>query len=274
MDLRDLTIRLRYIFPQLIKNKIKLLFYKKPIHKHLFILSPPHSGSTLLNAIISTSPNVSTVNTFGLREGMWLIGDPNLTNFDYRWDESTKFDWPRIRSIWNKHWDLTKPVLLEKSPFNIFRSSELEKTFNPAYFILLYRNPYAHFESTLKRRFKRHELDTDTKTAEFTIRCLKHQLDNKNKLKNILLISYEELTDHTETTVKKIVDFIPELGIINTNKYADQFKGTAAHINMDGIYNMNEIKIKNIKPESMIEINSVFSKHIDLLKTFGYNIVN
>ena len=66
---------------------------------------------------------------------------------------------------------------------------------------------------TLKRRFKRHELDTDIKTAEFTIRCLKHQLDNKNKLQNILLISYEELTDHTENTVKKIVDFIPELGL-------------------------------------------------------------
>ena len=63
--------------------------FSKKEHKYLFILSPPFSGSTLLNQIISSSKNVSCNNNIGTREGQTLPGVKKIMFDKKRWDEKT-----------------------------------------------------------------------------------------------------------------------------------------------------------------------------------------
>jgi len=51
---------------------------------------------------------------------------------------------------WSKHWDLTKAVLLEKSPPNLIRTRFLQAMFPGAYFITVVRHPVAVAYATQK----------------------------------------------------------------------------------------------------------------------------
>ena len=122
---------------RLLRNRFRRLLYKAPNHKFLFILSPPHSGSTLLSEVLSLSENVSENNPVGTREGQQLPEvAPLLFRQSRRWEPDFKPDWPQIKRIWLKYWDVTRPVLLEKSPPNIVRAAELSIHFVPAFFII------------------------------------------------------------------------------------------------------------------------------------------
>jgi len=79
-------------------------------NKHLFILSPPASGSTLLWRIIQTSPKVSAFP----REGKGLV--KHILAGKDRWDPLKQIPWERVKRVWYEEWDLKKPILLEKSP--------------------------------------------------------------------------------------------------------------------------------------------------------------
>ena len=114
------------------RNAIKKKFVGRKDNKYLFILSPPFCGSTLLNHIISSSTNVSSNNNFNSREGQQLPEVKSMM-FDNksRWHPDTTFDWDFIKPVWEKYWDVTKPVLLEKSPCSIVRADTLANVFQP-----------------------------------------------------------------------------------------------------------------------------------------------
>lgn len=64
----------------------------------------------------------------------------------------------RLWSAWSRHWDVTKPVLLEKSPPNLIRMRFLEALFpERARFLVVVRQPIAVAYATRKwtRRFAR-----------------------------------------------------------------------------------------------------------------------
>jgi len=67
------------------------------------------------------------------------------------WNTEKRIPWPEIRATWEKSWDLTKPILVEKSPPNIARAFEIEAVFKPAYFVAMIRDPYALCESINRR---------------------------------------------------------------------------------------------------------------------------
>ena len=72
-----------------------------------------------------------------------------------------------------RYWDLSKPILLDKSVPNIIRTDEISKAFNRVYYICMVRNPYAQVESIMRRNYQ------DARSAaEFTIRCLNYQYKN------------------------------------------------------------------------------------------------
>jgi len=129
---------------RIFKNKIKRIIKQKVDNKFLFILSPPYCGSTLLHQIISTSPNVSIYSKYGTREGQQLPIVKDIMVRETRWEIDVTYDWLAVKKEWMKYWDVTLPVLLEKSPPSIIRAKSLESFFSPSYFIILYRNPYAH----------------------------------------------------------------------------------------------------------------------------------
>lgn len=235
-------------------------------HKFLFILSPKYCGSTLLNEIICTSNAVSVNNSEGTREGQGLpVVKDIMFNHDRRWDESLDFDWQLIKNEWMKYWDLSRPVLLEKSPPNIIRAKSINQHFNPAYFIILYRNPYAHVESLMKR-----ENWTPEESAEFAINCLIYQKQNLESLQRTFQLSYEELTDNPARMSESLSNFLPEISDIVTDKEfnAHNFKNQKMKIT-----NLNSEKISLLTNEELDRINSVFRKNDTLFHYFNYEIM-
>ena len=87
------TERLLYFFVVRKKMAVKNLFYSNSQNQHLFILSPPFCGSTLLNEIISSSNNISCNNNIGLREGQHLPVANKILFTKDRWDAEKKINW-------------------------------------------------------------------------------------------------------------------------------------------------------------------------------------
>lgn len=249
-----------------LKNKIKEFFFKRSDNKFLFILSPPFCGSTLLNQLISTSSSVSVNNPYGNREGQNLPEIKKIFYPDTRWKEEIDLDWKYIKKTWMKYWDLTKPILLEKSPPNIIRAEAIKKAFSPHYFIIFYRNPYAHCESLMRRNNY-----SAAFSAELVIRYLTYQKYNIEKLDNVLNLSYEELTENIDNSIKKIANFLPELkDIKRDNKFtAHNYKAKSLNIE-----NLNIEKINKLTASQIQEINIIFIQDNDLLNFFGYKLIN
>jgi len=228
--------------------------------KHLFILGHPASGSTLLMKLLSTSEMVSAFAT----EGQHLQEAKNILFVQSRWDASYSFDWERVKKIWAKHWDDTKPVLLEKSPPNLLRIDALDKHFENAHFIILLRNPYAYIEGSIRRRNRHVPIHIMAKRWLYFASFQKKNLKSKYKT---LSLSYEELTNNPQEAIKKIQVFLPEVGTIDFNKEFDVFG------NKSKIRNKNSEQIASLKSHQIKRINDTLKDHLDLLNYFNYDLL-
>ena len=186
--------------------------------------------------------------------------------FDHKrkWDEKYNINWELIKNEWRKYWDITKPILLEKSPPNIVRAASINMAFPNSHFIILYRNPYAQCESSI-RRYKK----TPKSAAEKTIFFLEYQKKNQ-LLPNSISISYEELTDTPELSKHRIIGLLSELHDIKTS-----IRFSSHNFKKENLYiqNLNHSKIRNLSKSQLAEINKVFSKHVQLLNYFNYQLI-
>ena len=250
--------RYRLLIPNLInRNKS---------HQYLFILSPPFCGSTLLNQLISTSKNVSCNNNIGTREGQTLPEVREIMFEDNRWNKDAQLPWGFIHNIWRKYWDLSKPVLLDKSIPNIMRVKDIKNTFKNSSFICMVRNPYAQCEGIIRRNEKSADF-----AAKFALDCLRYQRENIECEKKLVFFTYEELCENKIEVIKKITDFIPELSDIKSEQKfkAHNFKTSGK---ME-ISNLNDEKITKLTTEQLEKINNYFDKESELLKFFNYSII-
>ncbi len=146
------------------------------------------------------------------------------------------------------------------------RAINLQKLFPPAYFIIFVRNPYAHCQSLMSRNDY-----TAKEAAYFAIKCLIHQKSNLELLDMSLFISYEEFTESPVAVQTKLQGFLPSLNDLKLDRKfnAHNFKGIPLEIT-----NLNTEKINKLTNEELIEIDSVFSDHKELLSYFGYSLIN
>ncbi|MDC0201795.1 hypothetical protein OAJ56_00980, partial [Flavobacteriales bacterium] len=210
--------------------------------------------------------NVSCNNNLGTREGQLLPGVRHFMFQKDRWNEDVKYPWEKVRKIWLKYWDYSKPIFLDKSIPNIIRVNEIEKVFSPIKYMCMVRNPYAQVEGLMRRN------NQDAKSAaEFAIRCLYYQSKNR-KRENILFFTYEQLCDNGRDISQKMIEFIPELTNLNIDKEftSHNFK-TKRKMKM---VNLNDEKIAKISETAFEIINSIFKKNENLLSEFGYKIIN
>ena len=243
----------------------KNFFLAKKNHKFLFILSPPYCGSTLLTQIISTSKKISCNNYIATMEGQLL---PELRNHMFnknRWDKSNVYDWSKIKNVWMKYWDQSKPVLMDKTTTNIMRFDEIKKQFDNTYAICLVRNPYAVIEGIMRRNSKSIEF-----AVEFCIKTLQYQKYNIENNKNLAWITYSELCDNHNLVKKKIKSILPEIDDLDFNKFfsAHNFKNKSLRIT-----NLNDEKISKLKKEDILKINKYFSKEKELLSFFDFQMI-
>ena len=135
--------------------------------EYVFICGLHRSGTSILNRIIQTHPLLTGFSGTGASEdeGQHLqtviphdgeFGGPGKFCFDDR-ARLTEDDLPRYRAgiprilkAWERHWDSTCSMRVEKSPPNLIRSRFLQAGFPKSRFIFIIRHPLVVSMATQK----------------------------------------------------------------------------------------------------------------------------
>lgn len=135
--------------------------------RHIFVCGLHRSGTSLITKYLSDHPLVSGFRNTGVieDEGQFLqtvipleieFGGVGRFGFDPRAHMTetsplnTDDNARRLISEWHSHWDVTKPVLVEKTPSNLLRMRLLDRLVQPSYFVVVTRHPIATCLATMK----------------------------------------------------------------------------------------------------------------------------
>jgi len=244
------------------------------MNKFVFVLAPPYSGSTVLYRLIETSPHVSALPG----EGQFLQEVKEVMRAA-PWDSALEMPWHEIRTAWEVYWDKSKPILLEKSPPNMIRAKAIEAAFDPAYFIVMMRSPYAHIEGLTRRAHvppmnlpkKAGRAQIVARAAELWLSFAETQRETIKKGRNVVWLTYEQLTQNPDAAAARIKEFLPDLGQLDTAARfgVHSVEGTKAR----ELEDMNEAKQRLLTKADFEIINDVLGGHSDLLSFFGYTLL-
>lgn len=189
-------------------------------HRFLFISGLHRSGTTILFKCLREHPQISGFTDTGVSEdeGQHLqsvyppalnFGGPGKFGFDFRAhltedsSLSTKENGNKLLHEWSKYWDLSKPILVEKSPPNLIQTRFLQKLFPESYFIVITRHPLAVSYATQKW----------SKTSIYSL--IKHWLvchemfaRDSQFIKNLMVIKYEEFVANPHAVFERIYQFL------------------------------------------------------------------
>jgi hypothetical protein len=96
----------------------------------------------------------------------------------------------RLITSWSMHWDLSKPLLLEKSPPNLIRGRFLQALFPEASFLMIVRHPVVVSLATAKWTGVAFE-----NLLAHWVHCHQLLLRDAEHLRNVLVVRYEDLAD-------------------------------------------------------------------------------
>ncbi|MFK7831541.1 MAG: sulfotransferase [Congregibacter sp.] len=228
--------------------------------KYLFILSPPYSGSTVLWQVLQTSSSVSALPD----EGQKL---PELAQMMRRepWNPATPFDWPLIYQTWRRYWDLSRPILLEKSPPHLCRYAALDACFKPANYLLLLRDPIATCEALHRRNSLSY-----TSAARRWLDWLRLHIQSREHLANTLIVYYEDMTDDPTGTFTAIADWMPELADVD---HTASVEAHSVHgVRRQPLLNLNASKLQRVSHEDRAAVLRVLETEQDLLAHTRYGL--
>lgn len=189
-------------------------------HKFVFIAGLHRSGTTVLADCLKEHPLFSGFADTGFPkdEGQFLqgvfpiarkFGGPgkfgfspamHLTECSPLISENNR---DKIFHEWSRYWDLSKPVLLEKSPPNILKTRFLQAMFPNSYFIFISRHPVATSYATQKW----------SKTSIYSLLqhwlvCHKIFAKDRKHLKNLFILKYEDFVKEPDLYLEKIYNFL------------------------------------------------------------------
>src|SRR4029077_19555861 len=127
-------------------------------HRFVFLAGLHRSGTTLLARLLAGHPEISGFSGTGVPadEGQHLqtvyppasvYGGPGRFGFapeSHLTEDSPLVSEENARAIfeqWSEHWDLTRPVLLEKSPPNLLKTRFLQALYPGSAFVVIVRHP-------------------------------------------------------------------------------------------------------------------------------------
>lgn len=173
-------------------------------HKFIFVSGMPRSATTALARLIESHPKVSGLTNTGVPgdEGEYLqtvypkeddLGGWHRFGLDQRaYMTETHPSLPgagdRLFSSWAPYWDLSKPVLCEKTT-NIARSRFLQAAFPNASFVFIVRHPIAQALAVLRWNYR---VLLSTMIKNWVV-CHRHLAEDLPHVKRKLVIRYEKM---------------------------------------------------------------------------------
>jgi hypothetical protein len=176
-----------------------------PEHSHVFVAGLHRSGTSLLTRALASHPEASTFTGTGFPEdeGQFLqraypvakvYGGPGRFGFDPRahLTESAVLakaeTGTRLRAEWDRHWDLSKRVLIEKSPPNLLKLRFLQEVYPQATFVVMTRHPIAVALATEKW-----SLTSQASLIRHWLRCHETFLRDAPRIGRLIVTSYEDV---------------------------------------------------------------------------------
>ncbi len=240
----------------------------------VFLVGCYNSGTTLLAELLGQHPDISALSTEG-----HFITDQFIKDYDVglprMWvgredifcltEDDNGPDPIRIQKEWGMRLDLTKSVLLEKSPPNSAKTRWLQKHFENAHFIGIVRNGYAVSEGISRKAEPRHLLNgwPIEMSAYQWMRSNEILKSDAMHLKHFVWVKYEDLVDDIEGTLNKLAEFIG----ISTFQSFEKGREWRIHERNDRIKNLNRISIEKLSHADIDRINTVAG---ELIQEFGY----
>ena len=240
----------------------------------VFLVGCYNSGTTLLAELLGQHPSISALPTEG-----HFITDQFVKDYDIglprMWVEREDLfclteqdqgpDPVRLKKEWGMRLDLSKPVLLEKSPPNTAKTRWLQAHFENARFIGMVRNGYAVAEGISRKAEPHH------RAGGWPIEMSAHQWKRSNEilqkdaeqLRHFLWVKYEDLTRDTVGTLKRITAFV---GVPDFDTFESD-RSWVVHERDERIRDMNPESIERLSRDQIERINEVAG---GMIEAFGY----
>ena len=269
---------LRGCFGQ-IHRELKISFTPIPRpNKWVFIVGCYNSGTTLLSEVLSSHHSISGLPTEGqyLTDEIAADHELGLSRMWVRREDLYRLteadDGPnvtRIKKEWGMRLDLSKSILLEKSPPNSARTRWLQKHFENSHFIAIIRNGYAVTEGICRKAQPIHLADGwPIEMSAYQWKRCNEVLEKDSKfLKHFMWVKYEDFTENPKGVLTDIVKY---LGLKDL-KGVDLSRKWTIHEKKQPIKNLNKENIRNLSSEDIKAINKVTE---GALVHFGYDVLH
>ena len=185
----------------------------------VFLIGFPRSGTTLLDTILRSHPEIDVIEEKPLINSVELI---IKSKFKYSLDELHKLSADDINFLQNHYLEILKnnsdkdknaKILIDKFPFQTVCLPLINTLFPNAKVIFTHRNPYDTVLSCFQQSFEPNHamanfrsIDSASEIYDLTMNIW---LDYKKKLKMKFITSkYEDLIDQFDKHIIKILDFL------------------------------------------------------------------
>lgn len=192
-------------------------------HRYLFIGGLHRSGTTAVCRLIGAHPKASRLRDTGQieDEGQFLqsvypIDDAlgGAERFALHPDAHMTETSPlvagageKLFAAWSPYWDLSKPLLCEKTPANMVRSRFLQAAFPNSSFIFVSRHPVACALAIRKWEYELYREPLSLLIRNW-IACHRAMKQDLPHLKRALVIRYEEFTADPVSGARTIEQFL------------------------------------------------------------------
>ena len=163
--------------------------------------------------------------------------------------------------------DLSKPVLVEKSPPNAARTRWFQEHFENAHFIGIVRNGYAVAEGISRKGDPKSIKEgwPIEKSAWQWARSNQLMLDDAEYLNHFHLLKYEDLAASPQNALDQIAKFL------ELEPFPDLTQQTfAIHERKEGVKDMNASSIAKLSEN---DINIINDQAADIMSRLGYEVI-
>ncbi|WP_313477349.1 sulfotransferase [Microbacterium sp.] len=164
-----------------------------------------------------------------------------------------------LLEAWTPHWDLSRPLLVEKSPPNLIMGRYLQAVFPGCSLIMILRHPVVVALST-KKWAKRQSLERLVEHWFIAHDILR--ADSKH-LDRLHLVHYEHLIDQPDQTLRTIAEFIG----VDTPLAADRVQSTRSDSYLDRWRDMADGS-----PLDRLAYRRIIARFGERAAAFGYDI--
>jgi Sulfotransferase family len=190
-------------------------------HQLVFLAGLHRSGTTLLARLLAAHPQVSGFSDTGVPadEGQHLqsvypaasvYGGPGRFGFapeSHLTETSPLVSEENARTLyeeWSPHWDLARPVLVEKSPPNLLKTRFLQALFPGSAFVVIVRHPIPVSIPTARWRGTRRY----DRMLEHWLRCHALFEADRGHLDRVHVLTYEQLVRDPAGELRGILEFL------------------------------------------------------------------